>query len=386
MRSRWRQTRVIVVAAAPTLLVACSASDGPCGDEDCHSIARGIECESFGCGGNASIADTMFHELRVGQPNEEGLVIVSFTSGQGAAPRLPVGTPMVPEVRGNTLVGLVPDQPAVEGAELQGATMRLLRPSGRGVFARIKSTAATEFWVTAEAGPAQATVYEFEWLFEILLPGMPPLPLGPGMPLCDGLPGEDEIEDPHPTIASDAVQPSRPAFVFAGDRYDSHGITVEVPGEPGWFNIACVRTALAKMHLLRYTTAGSGSTGSPSTEQRQAMLKLLSADYCGDGRAYARNGTPLFIQDQDGRFDPTPWLGDRIAESEAIWTASGALCLDDPRRWDPAQSVADLRAEIVAACENSPVESLRRTIPHCTEDQLASWQSFGHISRNVDPP
>lgn len=386
MESTRRGVRLLVVTLAAVLQAACWAPDELCGDEQCGTGASGLigPCESFGCGGNASIGASAFHELRVGLPNEEGIVITGFNSGTGAVGRLALRTPMVLDLQGDRIVGLVDGQPPVEGRELVGATIHLQLRSGRPAYLRIMATEETEFWVSAEAGPAKATVYAFNYALGTSLPGSSTQRAW-GHSLCAPS-TTDEIPDPRPTLESGSAQYGNLSVAFAGDRYDSRRGTVEVPGDPGWFNIACVGTALAKTHLLRHTTAGNGSTESPSRDERQAMVKLFSADYCGDGSAYARSGTPLFFQDQAGRFDPTPWFGDRVAEVEAIWTAGGALCLDEPRRWDPAQSSAELRAGIVAACESSPVESLRRTIPRCTAEQLASWQSFGHLSRNVAPP
>jgi hypothetical protein len=384
MRSMWRGVRVIVVAAAPMLLAACGAPDGPCGDEDCESIASSkVVCESFGCGGNARISGSIIHELKVphprqgavtagmtSEPNEQGLFIQGFRSGAGAAHRLPIGTSMDLDVEGDRLLGRLAGQPAVEGAELEGATIDLLSSSGYSVPVHIEWTGETDFWVSAPAGPARTSVYKLTTM----------LPTGILGSICDELPAVSG------TISvDDDIDPAELAVVFEGDRYNSHSGIIEIPGKTGWFNIACVGTALAKMHLLRHTSAGNGSTSSPSWEQRQAMLRLLSADYCGDGDAYARNGTPLLFEDQDGRFRPNAPSGNiESLNVEAIWTAAGALCLDDPRSWDTWRSHAELRAHIVAACQDSPVETLRRTIPRCTAGQLASWRSLGPISAN--PP
>jgi hypothetical protein len=371
MRSMRKDVReIVIVAATPMLLAACWDPDEPCGDENCEAIASNLiaPCESFGCGGNASIGRTLVRELNAnGLPNEEGFVLEGFTSGDGAAHRMPIGTPMKLDVQDDRLLGLVSGQPTIEGVELVGARLHLRLPSGMYVFMRLGQMRATNFWSSPGTGQVAINIYEV-------------VEDGPnGKELCDSaLSGQ---------VTPDGAieRPTNMAVVFAGDRYDSHRGLVEVPGDPGWLNIACVGTALAKMHFLRHTSAGSGSTTSPSRVNRQAMLKLLSADYCGDGRAYSRNGNPLFFQDPDGLFDPSPWWGSRVAEFEAIWTAAGALCLDDPRRWDPTQSYGQLRAEIVSACENSPAESFRRTIPRCTAEQLASWRSWGPISRNVNP-
>lgn len=396
MRSTWLGGCPPIIAAGAALLSACWAAEEVCGDEDCALVSLSVlgPCESFGCGGNAQIADYTFHELHTGGsgttlPNEQGFVLESFKSGEGAAHRLPVETPMSLEVQGDMLFGLVTGQPAVGGQELVGATLNLL--AGPELMTiRIQTVSDAEFWVSAAGGPARAPTYQLThvigqpnrpWLDSPLFPSLEtpicdpwPWP-GPVLNLTAGWPGAAQTSD---SLAGMAI-------LFAGDRYDRPSVTVEVPGGQGWFNIGCVGTALAKLHLLRHTSAGSGSGTGPSWEQRQAMLKLLTADYCGDGRPSAVNGTPLFFQDQDGRFDPTPWLGDRVAEFEAIWTPAGALCLEDPRRPDPARTPADVRAEIVRACENSPVESRRRTIPRCTSEQLATWPSLGPISRNVDP-
>ena len=381
MRSGWIDIDVIIVAGA-MLLSGCLAPEEPCGVEGCGSISSSVIdfCESFGCGGNAEIEDTEIHELHSGEggndgsPNAHGFVIERFVSGAGAAPRLPVRTPMVLHVEGDDVQGLVAGQDPVRDEELVGAAIELRRVSGESqavtsASLQILGTGTIDFWVGGAEGPSHARFFHLAQVGSSRAP----------MPLCPTPWGSDPDDvSYHPVDGM--------AFLFAGDRYDPTSVTVEVPGAPGWFNIACTRTALAKMHLLRHTSAGSGSAESPSREQRQAMLKLLSADYCGDGRAYARNGTPLFFQDPDGLFDPTPRWGDRAGAVESIWTSDGALCLDDPRLPFPGQTHADVRAEIVSACETSKVDSRRRTIPRCTAEQLKYWRSFGPISRNVSPP
>lgn len=365
VKLRWKDIGVIVIAEAAMLLAACWHPNDLYGDKDRKSILSSLTepCESFGCGGNANIDGEIFHELSVdGWPNEEGFELLGFTSGQGAAGRLPIGRSMVVHVQNDMLFGLVDGQAPVGGQELVGAKFTL-RNAETQLWQDIivDEVSDMEFWIGAAGQPARTLAYKLRY----------------------DVSGRESRTG---WACSDTPLSGNMALIFEGDRYDHEVITVAIPGESEWFNVACVGSALAKLHLLRHTSAGSGSPNSPSREQRQALLKLLSADYCGDGRAYARSGTPLFFRDQEGRFDPTPWLGDRIAESEAIWTATGALCLDDPRRPDPTQPYAEIRAELVSACENSPVESRRRTIPRCTTDQLASWQSFGPISRNVNPP
>jgi hypothetical protein len=130
------------------------------------------------------------------------------------------------------------------------------------------------------------------------------------------------------------------AIVFEGDRYDPDNKTVsELPADKGWFNLACAGTAPFKMHMLRHTRAGSvtpdGTPRNTTLPQRTAMLKAITADYCGDGRGWTGDGTKLWWADAQGWFQhPT---ADIIAAPdskgiEAIWGPSGALCLNSPRR------------------------------------------------------
>jgi hypothetical protein len=70
------------------------------------------------------------------------------------------------------------------------------------------------------------------------------------------------------------------------------------------------------------------------------MLRAITADYCGDGRSWTAEGTPLWWTDRRGLFPlrvqtanipqaapPTP------NQIEAVWGTGGELlCLNEPRR------------------------------------------------------
>jgi hypothetical protein len=154
------------------------------------------------------------------------------------------------------------------------------------------------------------------------------------------------------------------ATFFQWDHYDvdTHEVTERSPGDPV-FNIACAATAPAKMHLLRHTRAGSmrsdGSIAYDTTvEQRQAILRMLTADYCGDGRSFTVHGHPLVYVDANDWYHPTT----TYSSLEAIWGPDGAVCLDDPRMLG--------RDEVIEACG--------RAIPKCYGD-LTAWTSRGHV-------
>jgi len=152
------------------------------------------------------------------------------------------------------------------------------------------------------------------------------------------------------------------AIIFIGDQYNAKKRTVE-DSEADWFNVACSGTAIYKMHMLRHTKAGKTTGKSTTIDQRTAMLKAISADYCGDGRAWTGDGTPLDWTDAQ-KFYPDPPVPDvieRAADVEAIWSKNGALCLNTPRRlpkvpnpsWGDGSNCSDpavRRTEVVSSC------------------------------------
>jgi ADYC domain len=65
------------------------------------------------------------------------------------------------------------------------------------------------------------------------------------------------------------------------------------------------------MHLMRHTNAGAltadGHIAYPTTTaQRQAMLKMLTADYCGTGRSFTVDGQALKYGDSGVWYPATP--------------------------------------------------------------------------------
>jgi hypothetical protein len=118
--------------------------------------------------------------------------------------------------------------------------------------------------------------------------------------------------------------------VLGGETYDDATKTVNA-GQTGWFTLACAGSAAAKMKLMGYApqTALPGG-GAPSTAgQRQATLKMITADYCGEGESYTANGTPVVWQNRAGTVDGAGWHTPGAVE--AVWTADGARCLGETR-------------------------------------------------------
>jgi hypothetical protein len=127
------------------------------------------------------------------------------------------------------------------------------------------------------------------------------------------------------------------ALVFEGDHYDPETKTVQ-HGRKGWFNLACAGTAGAKMHLLRHTEAGSIKMGPnkriTSLGERTAMLRMITADYCGNGSTFTVNGHPLLYGDINKWYPLNP-SDPRIDTFEAAWGPNGPLCITKPRLYCP---------------------------------------------------
>ncbi len=63
-------------------------------------------------------------------------------------------------------------------------------------------------------------------------------------------------------------------------------------------------------------------------DYHQACTRMLRADYCGNGVSYTVTGTLLDIYDY---LDPPITLREELWQTEARWTAAGAMCLSKPR-------------------------------------------------------
>jgi hypothetical protein len=122
-------------------------------------------------------------------------------------------------------------------------------------------------------------------------------------------------------------------LLFEGDRIDAaHKLDTAI--DPSWFNLGCAGSALAKMALTGHTQAAANANTFVTTlPERQTMLKMLAADYCGDGTPFTVAGQPLNWADDHSTMKLTALLAQppQPLVLEARWTATGAACLDVPR-------------------------------------------------------
>jgi ADYC domain len=186
-------------------------------------------------------------------------------------------------------------------------------------------------------------------------------------------PGLDASSDTTHNLVGSAV-------IFRGDYYDSAYTVRTNPTteyDDDTFNIACTGTAISKLHLLRHTSASQAAITEPlppPVDKRQAILRMLTADYCGAGRPFTHDGVPLNFgfdlgAGYDGMLnplgiaDPSPDPNTGIALTvgskfpletglptssiDALWNGNGATCIGTPRL---LASDPSLMSKITAAC------------------------------------
>jgi len=125
-------------------------------------------------------------------------------------------------------------------------------------------------------------------------------------------------------------------------------------GGAGKFTWACRGASLAKAVEWGYRPWVSAAM----SDAHEAAMRMIRADYCGDGTPHTSNGNPIDISDK--------W-GIQVAETawpvEAKWGPDGAVCLNTPRKlWHS-------RASIPCAA----------SLPYCTDNGLANGNP------NTDP-
>ncbi len=131
--------------------------------------------------------------------------------------------------------------------------------------------------------------------------------------------------------------------VFEGDVIKAREKVVDGAIDNNVVNFGCAGSALAKLHLSGYTEVAARLGFATTTSERQTMLKMITADYCGDGIPYTVGGQPLYWLD-DNHWNLPLGSGTR----EALWNENGAVCLNQPRMLaNPSTDTAYWWPEIV---------------------------------------
>lgn len=130
----------------------------------------------------------------------------------------------------------------------------------------------------------------------------------------------------HTSVCSDLEWNDDTNVVFIpGETYDEDALTVQA-NALGSVTMACQGHAIAK---LKFVGADPGDAYGSDWKDRQAALKMLTADYCGSGDSYTTLGQPLDWHDRLGRF--TLGFFPTFDDLEARFDHGGATCLNTPR-------------------------------------------------------
>jgi ADYC domain len=99
----------------------------------------------------------------------------------------------------------------------------------------------------------------------------------------------------------------------------------------GDFSIACTAGARGKCVMLGYRPWATSATGKPLQPYFEACVRMMRADYCGDGRSSTQPGVRVDMWDSAGVQDAQTDL-----PFEAAWSPDGAVCLAHVRVPDVA--------------------------------------------------
>ncbi len=287
-----------LVLGVGVTLAACDGVDVETTTSTNWRTSKGA-CPLWQCGFNsAEVNGRSIRELNLdGAANSDGMRIVGFLAPLGILGNYNL------DVEDDELVA-VGNGPTLRGHALLGATILVKKPGLLSLPLPITVAGYQEVPSWAAGAPPVAT-------YALLYPDISSL-LG-FRNVCHG-----SLLD---TLATAAT-------VLGGETYDLDTKVVQ-PDKPRWLTLACAGSAAAKLRFLNYGPQSDfDGEGHPATvAQRQATLKMLTADYCGTGTSYTANHTPLAWENADGTVQPPYSVG----PLEAVWTASGALCLDHTR-------------------------------------------------------
>jgi hypothetical protein len=125
------------------------------------------------------------------------------------------------------------------------------------------------------------------------------------------------------------------------------------------FGLSCTSGAIGKCVRMGYRPWQTGPDGASLRAHHQACVRMVRADYCGDGTGHTRDGTPINVYDRLGiqAADPAPDM-----RFEAAWSADGAVCVRQVRVAEAGSLAALVRScprrlagKVGAACTEEAV-------------------------------
>lgn len=146
------------------------------------------------------------------------------------------------------------------------------------------------------------------------------------------------ISDVGPIRDIRKANPADLAIVFPGEVRGEDTQAFPASIGQGWFNIACVRDALAKLDLDDIVThEPNPDPKSDYDQKRTAALKMVTAYYCsrsdqpGNSARYTYEGNEIEWESKsaDGKWNYHGKPSN--SKTEAFWSATGAVCLEHTR-------------------------------------------------------
>ena len=335
--------RWLVPFLAAVTYAGCALPDDP--ETEVGTVSQEIACPSDFCGKNSpTIMNHSFWELSLQHlTNDQGFSFTTFQKN---------GLEYTLQVTNGVITGYRRGYPMLAGQALVGSEIGL-KWTGGGTYALvITGVVSSPFWASASptAHPLIET-YGMKW--QELHGGIK----GPLVDLC----GNDKAYDALLGMNAHAT------LVFEGERFNADSKTI-IGVDNSYFNFGCAGSALAKMQLTGHTQAAKAYGFTTSIAERQTMLKMLTADYCGTGKAFTAPGEPLHWADDKG------WMQVNATDTlEARWNEKGAICLGKPRlvanpnwMWKDPSGEPDVQVAIDNECKLAN----GATLPPCADGSL----------------
>jgi hypothetical protein len=247
-----------------------------------------------------------------GLPNNVGMQVLGFVQNNQL---------YLPRVIGGRLSAINPSGTLSSNALVNG--WFYLRNGSQAFKVRVAEVATVDSWAVPTSG-AHIVLESYKLDWTELVNGN----WGDFRNVCKNPPSRESSE-----ILTMTGQNIFRTLLFEGDRFDKDR-KLDKGIDLSWFNLGCAGSALAKMALTGHTQAARVTHAFDTTlAERQAMLKMLAADYCGDGTAFTVAGQPLNWRDDHGTMKLTALLftPPQPLVLESRWNENGAVCLDKPR-------------------------------------------------------
>jgi hypothetical protein len=333
------------------LAMALSAAACVPGDLDMDSVMVALvetpKCEDVDCGQNGPYLEGFpLRELNTAGPNEDGYQIYNFFNDD-------LDRYLTLDVENGEFIGRDPNDDVVaSGEELVGDSFMFSNGIDYWDIKIAGYTDALEYW--GNVAGATLSAYRLQYRRR-----------------GGRLEWKDLCKDPV-SVRSDpnwlaAGGYETYAILIPGERYDAKAITVrqDAPAE-NWVTIACAGTGLAKMMLMGYNPMiPEGDAYHTTWEERQATIKMITADVCGSGNPFTIPGRRLLWANDAGWHTVD---NNDVDTVEAVWAKDGALCLDTPRL-EGHEEYENIVTEIELECGTLP--------PSCAHPAMSNWIRIG---------